>query len=107
MSDTIEAGGKGMVTWLTPYWDAWQEHVGAISGGRLAKALAPARQLLGDERCIAAFRAYCEDQEQRVESPEWFAKQCRTWDKRAEEAAPLVNEWGTLTAHGRKVYGGI
>lgn len=54
-SETIAVGGRTIVTWLTPYWDLWQTHVGTVSGGRLAKALTPPRKLLGDAACLSAF----------------------------------------------------
>jgi len=98
------------VTWLTPYYDAYTQHVGAIAFGRLAKALAPARDLLGDEACQRAFAFYCEQQDGRSKSPEWFAKECRMWLQRATRESeavsePVVNEYGMLTEAGRKVYG--
>jgi len=107
VSDTIEAGGKTIVTWLTPYIDTWEAHVGALAYGRLAKALTPARKLLGDDDCVAAFRAYCQSHETRKD-PAWFAKDCKRWaDKAQQHAEPLVSPTGTLTEYGRKVYEGM
>ena len=105
-SDAITAGGRTIVTWLTPYADLWETHVGAIAMGRLAKALAPARTLLGDEVCLSAFRAYVTATADK-KAPEWFARDCRTWaTKAAVMTEPLVSETGTLTDMGRRVYEG-
>ena len=105
-SDTLEAGGRKIVTWLSPYWDLWQMHVGTISGGRLAKAITPARQLLGEARCLSAFEAYCLARADK-KAPEWFARDCRYWDAKAEASrVPLVTPTGTLTDAGRRVYEG-
>lgn len=103
-SDAITAGGRTIVTWLTPYWDLWQSHVGAIAGGRLAKAITPPRKLLGDEACLSAFRAYCLANADK-KSPEWFAKDCRHWQAVAS-AEPVVSVTGTLTHYGKRVYEG-
>ena len=105
-SDTITAGGRTIVTWLTPYADLWETHVGAIAMGRLAKALAPARTLLGDDDCLAAFRAYVVARTEK-KNPEWFARECRAWlAKAAVPVEPLVSETGTLTDAGRRAYEG-
>ena len=104
--DTITVGGRTIVTWLTPYADLWETHVGAIAMGRLAKALAPARTLLGDDVCLSAFRAYVTAKADK-KAPEWFARECRVWAAKADIAQePLVSETGTLTDQGRRVYEG-
>lgn len=105
-SDTIEAGGRTIVTWLTPYADLWEAHVGAIAMGRLAKAIAPARTLLGDDTCLSAFRVYVTAKADK-KHPEWFARECRAWAaKAAVPVEPLVTETGTLTDAGRRAYEG-
>ena len=105
-SDAITAGGRTIVTWLTPYADLWETHVGAIAMGRLAKALAPARTLLGDDTCLSAFRAYVVAKADK-KNPEWFARECRSWAARADiPREPLISETGTLTDAGRRVYEG-
>lgn len=94
--------GKALVTWLTPYWDLWTAHVGAIAGGRLSKAIAPARELLGDEACVAALARYVAAP--GLKNPEWFTRECRKWADVADEAC--VTDEGTLTAAGKRAYGG-
>lgn len=107
MAKDVEAGGRVIVTWLTPYLDAWERDVGAIAPGRLAKGIAPARELLGDEACMAAFFAYCAAKADKKD-PAWFAKDCRRWLEKAQaHEEPLVSETGVLTAYGRKVYEGM
>ena len=104
--DTITAGGRTIVTWLTPYAALWETHVGAIAMGRLAKAFAPARTLLGDATCLSAFTAYVTAHADK-KAPEWFARECRQWAAKAEASTePLVSATGTLTDRGRKVYEG-
>lgn len=104
-SDRIEAGGRVIVTWLTPYVETWEANVGAVAYGRLAKALAPARKLLGDKRCLAAFLAYCQSRTER-KAPEWFAKDCVQWSRVADATEPVVSPHGTLTAYGKRLYAG-
>lgn len=104
-SDAMDVGGRKIVTWLTPYADLWEAHVGAVAMGRLAKALAPARLLLGDTVCVSAFRAYVLSTADK-KNPEWFARECRHWATKADDGEPLVNETGTLTDRGRRVYEG-
>lgn len=103
--ETIEAGGRSIVTWLTPYVETWEAHVGAMAYTRLAKSIAPARKLLGDEDCLAAFRAYCQSHETRKD-PAWFAKDCKRWLSEAHRLGPVVSEYGTLTEYGKRLYAG-
>ena len=102
----VVVGDRILVTWLTPYWDLWEQQCGAIAPGRLAKALAAPHAMLGPDDCVAAFHAYvCEPSARKA--PEYFAKECRLWLSRAIEALePVVSPTGALTAYGRKIYGG-
>jgi len=104
-SETIAVGGRTIVTWLTPYVEAWEAHVGAMAYTRMAKALAPARKLLGDERCQAAFLVYCQSRETRKD-PAYFAKDCVRWSLIADTTEPVVGRYGTLTEYGKRLYAG-
>jgi hypothetical protein len=104
-SETIAVGGRTIVTWLTPYVEAWEAHVGAMGYTRLAASLAPARKLLGDARCQAAFLSYCQSRETRKD-PAYFAKDCVRWAKVAEAQEPVVGPHGTLTEYGKRLYAG-
>lgn len=102
---TAGPDGKPIVTWLTPYWDLWTAHVGAIAGGRLAKAITPARELLGEEACVRALRRYV--LAPGIKNPEWFTRECRRWaDAPDPDDGPCVTEEGTLTPAGKRAYGG-
>jgi len=95
----------GADTWLTPYLGIWGEYQGIVTEGRLAKAVSASRALLGQEDCVVAFRAFCASAPRL--RPEWFGPNCRIWLKKGREAEePLVNETGTLTDWGKRVYEG-
>lgn len=95
----------GVDTWLTPYLDMWNEMQGVIAEGRLAKAVAASRTLLGQKDCVTAFRAFAASAPKL--RPEWFGPNCRVWLKKGREASePLVNDTGTLTDWGKRVYEG-
>jgi len=92
-------------TWLTPYLDAWEQAQGAIAPGRLAKAVKPAHDLLGDGG-PSAFALFAASGDKL--RPEWFAPNCRAWaTKVAATMVPLVNTYGTLTDAGKQAYGGM
>lgn len=105
MSDDITVGQRSIITWLTPYVEVWEAHVGTMGYTRMAKSLAPARKLLGDERCQAAFLAYCQSREKRKD-PAYFAKDCVRWSKVADATEPVVGMYGTLTEYGKRLYAG-
>lgn len=96
--------GETKVTWLTPYLEAWQQHQGAISPGRLAKCVKLSYELLG-ESDTAGFVAFVQSAPNL--KPEWYAANCKQWTKKAMVAKmPIVSETGLLTERGRRVYTG-
>jgi hypothetical protein len=88
-------------TWLTPYLAAWEQYQGAVTPGRLAKAVKPAHDMLGDDG-PPAFEAFCMSRPGL--KPEWFAPNCKQWVEAV--TTPLVSPTGLLTERGRRVYAG-
>jgi len=79
---------KNNITWLTPYFDLWKEHIGEPPAGRLAKAMKPVHDAHGPERTAKWFEAYLKEADPQYVSPENFAARYKQWaDKKPKKGA--------------------
>ena len=70
------------VTWLTPYMTAWRI-AGTPSAARMAKALKPIHEEVGQDRAVAALRAFLASGNARF-GVEVFARAWREYDAQAQ-----------------------
>lgn len=86
----------GKPNWLTPYLDAYTQHVGQIKESRLAKVVAPVRAQVGDEEAVYAFTGWCKDPN-RGKSIVQFSARWRDY-----ENFEVMDEFGNFTERGAK-----
>jgi hypothetical protein len=90
-------------TWVQALTTAWLATIGAVTHGRLGKALAPVVALYGEAAVLAALDVYASDDEgpRHGRRVEYFAAEFTKWHTLA--STPLVDPGGVLTTRGARV----
>ena len=66
-------------TWLTPYGEPWQVHIGEPPWGEMAKFLAPIQLKYGPLDTLVAWKRYCAEIDPQYASPAHFCKTTVKW----------------------------
>lgn len=100
-------------TWMTPYYDAYQETYGMapskVACGRIGRALRPIDEEHGAAVAAPAFRRYCQATPIRFYSAERFAETFPAWLTAAapDPRDPLAERPGEdVDAYIRRIAGG-
>lgn len=77
-----------VVTWLTPFWDAWKERYGGDLPGVAAKVLKPLVDTHGADAVLAEFLAYIAQTDINYTSLPKFSSGFGSWDSQRRFAKP-------------------